>query len=165
MHRTGLKPRQNPDPACAAAGINPLVSNGMSWSSAVIGSGVQWLALVCMWLCPNKCDVAHPWTTQQPCWKSQVSLILIRRDIWATYTQTHRQTEIPCFYREKSCRNNGQTMSATCCRSNVGCWTCAEQRLLNSEHWLKCRTEGFRFNIHETKGLSAVLLFFKSTEA
>ena len=42
---------------------------------------------------PNKCDVAHHWTTQQPCWKSQVSLILVRRDIWGTDTHTHRQTD------------------------------------------------------------------------
>lgn len=40
-----------------------------------------------------------------------------------------------------------------------------EQWLLTSEHCLKCRAEAFSENIHETLGLSAVLLFFKTAEA
>ena len=46
MHRTGLNRWQNPGTARAAAGINPLVSQGVLWGSAVIGSGVH-VSMVC----------------------------------------------------------------------------------------------------------------------
>ena len=45
---------------------------------------------------------------QQPSWKSQVSLILICREIWGTHTQTDRLKEIPCFYREMNRFNTGK---------------------------------------------------------
>uniref|UniRef100_A0A1A8BJD7 RING-type domain-containing protein n=1 Tax=Nothobranchius kadleci TaxID=1051664 RepID=A0A1A8BJD7_NOTKA len=73
--------------------------------------------------------------------------------------QLHLVMDAFCCHVCKSLMS--KPMFSTCCQSLLGCQTCVEQWLLNTNYCLKCRAEDFEFKVHEVKSLSAVLAFFK----
>uniref|UniRef100_A0A1A8LH55 RING-type domain-containing protein n=1 Tax=Nothobranchius pienaari TaxID=704102 RepID=A0A1A8LH55_9TELE len=73
--------------------------------------------------------------------------------------QLHLVMDAFCCHVCKSLMS--KPMFSTCCQSLLGCQTCVEHWLLNTNYCLKCRAEDFEFKVHEVKGLSAVLAFLK----